>query len=172
MSAQSCSPNPLSLFAAWQRLQALGTAPAYIHRSLSHSHSHTRRGGSGCACLDSPGFLYPDFRLHPDKYPNHLFNLVPGAYPEPSSPASRNPSSNHLRMNRKPDPDLKLTLESSSGLCMVPVQDALDSVEDMREHDVPQHWRWAIDNDVRAGYWYTVTAQASRSCWSLERALI
>ena len=42
-----------------------------------------------------------------------------------------------------------------------PLQDALDSVEDMREHDVPQHWRWAIDNDVRAGYWYTVTAQAS-----------
>ena len=41
-------------------------------------------------------------------------------------------------------------------------QDALDSVEDMREHDVPQHWRWAIDNDVRAGYWYTVTAQARR----------
>ena len=36
----------------------------------------------------------------------------------------------------------------------------------MREHDVPQHWRWAIDNDVRAGYWYTVTAQASPSvCW-------
>ena len=42
-------------------------------------------------------------------------------------------------------------------------QDALDSVEDMREHDVPQHWRWAIDNDMRAGYWYTVTAQASRT---------
>jgi DNA polymerase elongation subunit (family B) len=44
------------------------------------------------------------------------------------------------------------------------MQDALDSVEDMREHDVPQHWRWAIDNDMRAGYWYTVTAQASVRC--------
>ena len=48
-------------------------------------------------------------------------------------------------------------------LCIVREQDALDSVEDMREHDVPQHWRWAIDNDVRAGYWYTITAQASPS---------
>lgn len=40
------------------------------------------------------------------------------------------------------------------------MQDALDSVEDMREHDVPHHWRWAIDCDVRAGFWYTVRAQA------------
>ena len=48
-------------------------------------------------------------------------------------------------------------------MCIPREQDALDSVEDMREHDVPQHWRWAIDNDIRAGYWYTVTAQVSRT---------
>ncbi len=51
--------------------------------------------------------------------------------------------------------------------CITCEQDALDSVEDMREHDVPQHWRWAIDNDMRAGYWYTVTAQASAAALSM-----
>ena len=35
-------------------------------------------------------------------------------------------------------------------------------MEDLREHDVPHHWRFAIDSDVRAGYWYTVAAREGR----------
>ena len=38
------------------------------------------------------------------------------------------------------------------------MQDAMDAIQDMREYDVPYHNRFAIDMDVRAGFWYTVTA--------------
>lgn len=41
------------------------------------------------------------------------------------------------------------------------LQEAADSIVDMREHDVPYHVRFAIDTDVRAGHWYTVKAQVS-----------
>ena len=30
---------------------------------------------------------------------------------------------------------------------------------DLREYDVPFHVRYAIDNDIRAGHWYTVSAK-------------
>jgi hypothetical protein len=38
------------------------------------------------------------------------------------------------------------------------VQDAMSAVEDLREYDVPYHVRFAIDQDVRCGHWYTATA--------------
>lgn len=41
------------------------------------------------------------------------------------------------------------------------LQDALDSIVDIREYDVPYHVRFAIDTDVRAGHWFTVKAQVS-----------
>ncbi|KAK9830879.1 hypothetical protein WJX81_001263 [Elliptochloris bilobata] len=36
------------------------------------------------------------------------------------------------------------------------MQDALDAVLDIREHDVPYHMRYQIDSGVRCGYWYAV----------------
>ncbi|KAH7426493.1 hypothetical protein KP509_10G003400 [Ceratopteris richardii] len=39
--------------------------------------------------------------------------------------------------------------------------DYLDFIIDMREYDVPYHVRFAIDNDVRCGQWYTVEIEAS-----------
>ena len=41
------------------------------------------------------------------------------------------------------------------------LQDALDSIVDMREHDVPYHVRFEIDCDVRCGHWFTVKAKVS-----------
>ena len=38
-------------------------------------------------------------------------------------------------------------------------QDALESIVEMREHDVPYHVRFAIDTDVRCGHWYTARAK-------------
>ena len=38
------------------------------------------------------------------------------------------------------------------------LQDVTDHIVDMREYDVPFHVRFAIDTDVRAGHWFTVTA--------------
>ncbi|GAX75625.1 hypothetical protein CEUSTIGMA_g3069.t1 [Chlamydomonas eustigma] len=38
----------------------------------------------------------------------------------------------------------------------VQLQDVLDSIVDLREHDVPYHVRFAIDTDVRCGHWFTV----------------
>ncbi len=43
-------------------------------------------------------------------------------------------------------------------LSNLPLQDALEAVEDMREYDVPFHMRWAIDTGARCGWWYTVKA--------------
>lgn len=43
------------------------------------------------------------------------------------------------------------------------LQDALDSIVDIREYDVPYHVRFAIDTDVRAGHWFTVKSSV-RSC--------
>ena len=39
------------------------------------------------------------------------------------------------------------------------MQDAEDAMVEMREYDVPFHVRFAIDNDVRAGHWYSVAAK-------------
>ena len=39
------------------------------------------------------------------------------------------------------------------------LQDALESIVEMREHDVPYHVRFAIDTDVRCGHWFTVKAK-------------
>jgi DNA polymerase epsilon subunit 1 len=39
------------------------------------------------------------------------------------------------------------------------IQDALDYVLDMREYDVPYHVRFAIDNDIRCGHWFTVSCK-------------
>ncbi|GAB4815178.1 hypothetical protein N2152v2_002224 [Parachlorella kessleri] len=47
------------------------------------------------------------------------------------------------------------------------LQDALDSIVDMREHDVPYHVRFEIDCDVRCGHWFTVRAKGGKV--SLER---
>lgn len=38
------------------------------------------------------------------------------------------------------------------------IQEAVDSIVDMREYDVPYHVRFAIDTDVRCGHWFTVRA--------------
>ncbi|KAI5066379.1 hypothetical protein GOP47_0019003 [Adiantum capillus-veneris] len=40
-------------------------------------------------------------------------------------------------------------------------QDYLDFLIDIREYDVPYHVRFAIDNDVRCGQWYTVEVESS-----------
>lgn len=42
------------------------------------------------------------------------------------------------------------------------LQDALESIVEMREHDVPFHVRFAIDTDTRCGHWYTVKAKVGR----------
>lgn len=34
----------------------------------------------------------------------------------------------------------------------------MEAVDDIREYDVPYHTRWAIDADMRAGFWYGATA--------------
>lgn len=39
------------------------------------------------------------------------------------------------------------------------IQEALESVVDLREADVPYHVRFCIDRDIRCGQWYTVTAK-------------
>ncbi len=39
------------------------------------------------------------------------------------------------------------------------LQDALESIVEMREHDVPYHVRFAIDTDTRCGHWFTVKAK-------------
>ncbi|PRW20477.1 DNA polymerase epsilon catalytic subunit A [Chlorella sorokiniana] len=47
------------------------------------------------------------------------------------------------------------------------LQDALESIVEMREHDVPYHVRFAIDTDVRCGHWFTCKAKGGKV--SLER---
>eukprot|EP00983_Pelagomonas_calceolata_P106842 1159279-Pelagomonas_calceolata.AAC.4 len=39
------------------------------------------------------------------------------------------------------------------------VRDVTEYLEDMREYDVPYHVRFAIDCDIRCGYWYNVKCQ-------------
>eukprot|EP00898_Chlorokybus_atmophyticus_P000434 jgi/Chlat1/1391/Chrsp12S02054 len=38
------------------------------------------------------------------------------------------------------------------------VEDYAEHILELREYDVPYHMRFAIDNDVRCGHWYTVSA--------------
>ncbi|KAL4450230.1 hypothetical protein ABPG77_010899 [Micractinium sp. CCAP 211/92] len=47
------------------------------------------------------------------------------------------------------------------------LQDALESIVEMREHDVPYHVRFAIDTDTRCGHWFTVKAKGGKV--ALER---
>jgi DNA polymerase epsilon subunit 1 len=42
------------------------------------------------------------------------------------------------------------------------VQEAVDSIVDMREYDVPYHVRFAIDTNTRIGHWYSVRAAGGR----------
>lgn len=44
-------------------------------------------------------------------------------------------------------------------------QDALESIVEMREHDVPYHVRFAIDTDVRCGHWFTCKAKVGGWGW-------
>jgi DNA polymerase epsilon subunit 1 len=41
------------------------------------------------------------------------------------------------------------------------VQDVLDCIVDLREHDIPYHVRYAIDTDVRCGHWFAVKRKVS-----------
>jgi len=41
------------------------------------------------------------------------------------------------------------------------VQDSLDAVVEMKEHDVPYHIRFCIDEGVRCGHWFNVSAKVS-----------
>lgn len=36
------------------------------------------------------------------------------------------------------------------------LHEQLSTVVDIREHDVPYHMRYCIDNDIRCGKWYNV----------------
>lgn len=47
------------------------------------------------------------------------------------------------------------------------LQDALESIVELREHDVPYHVRFAIDTDVRCGHWFVCKAKGGKV--SLER---
>eukprot|EP00884_Botryococcus_braunii_P021811 jgi/Botrbrau1/8313/Bobra.0081s0002.1 len=47
------------------------------------------------------------------------------------------------------------------------LQDALDALVDIREHDVPYHVRFEIDCDIRCGHWFTVRAKGGKV--TLER---
>ena len=42
---------------------------------------------------------------------------------------------------------------------------------DLREYDVPFHVRYAIDNDIRAGHWYSVAAKVFTSPDPFHKAL-
>lgn len=46
-----------------------------------------------------------------------------------------------------------------SACCPCAVQDSLDAIVDMKEHDVPYHIRFCIDVGVRCGHWFNVTAK-------------
>ncbi len=41
------------------------------------------------------------------------------------------------------------------------MQDSLDAVVEMKEHDVPYHIRFCIDEGVRCGHWFNVSAKVS-----------
>ncbi|DBA81285.1 TPA: hypothetical protein ACH3X2_006902 [Trebouxia sp. C0005] len=42
----------------------------------------------------------------------------------------------------------------------VKLQDSLDAVVEMKEHDVPYHIRFCIDEGVRCGHWFNVSAKS------------
>ena len=46
-----------------------------------------------------------------------------------------------------------------------PLQDALESIVEMREYDVPYHVRFEIDTDVRCGHWFMVKAKVRVVRW-------
>ena len=52
-----------------------------------------------------------------------------------------------------------------------PPQDALESIVEMREHDVPYHVRFAIDTDVRCGHWFTCKAKVGGGGGMTRRGL-
>ena len=39
------------------------------------------------------------------------------------------------------------------------LQDSVDAIVDMKEHDVPYHIRFCIDEGVRCGHWFNVSAK-------------
>ena len=39
------------------------------------------------------------------------------------------------------------------------MQDALEAVVEMKEYDVPYHIRFCIDEGVRCGHWFNVSAK-------------
>ncbi|CAM6102738.1 unnamed protein product [Calypogeia fissa] len=45
---------------------------------------------------------------------------------------------------------------------MTNIQDYVDYMTELREYDVPYHVRFAVDNDVRCGRWYTVSMESGR----------
>ena len=61
------------------------------------------------------------------------------------------------------------------------LQDSIEAIVDMKEHDVPYHIRFCIDEDVRCGHWFNVSSkvhlfstptsatqiQTGNKCWSL-----
>ena len=39
------------------------------------------------------------------------------------------------------------------------MQDSLEAIVEMKEHDVPYHIRFCIDEGVRCGHWFNVSAK-------------
>ncbi|VFQ98813.1 unnamed protein product, partial [Cuscuta campestris] len=60
-----------------------------------------------------------------------------------------------------------LTRKSKHGF-----QDYIDCIADFREHDVPYHVRFSIDNDVRCGQWYEVSVHSSGVVLERRRDLL
>ncbi|KAK9798895.1 hypothetical protein WJX73_003389 [Symbiochloris irregularis] len=58
--------------------------------------------------------------------------------------------------------DAYAVFDADKGGSAVRLQDALDAIVDMREHDVAYHMRFAIDTGVRCGHWFTVSAHAGK----------
>ncbi len=52
-------------------------------------------------------------------------------------------------------------LKAVSALYNGLMQDSLDAVVEMKEHDVPYHIRFCIDEGVRCGHWFNVSAKVS-----------
>jgi len=54
-----------------------------------------------------------------------------------------------------------LPLNAVSACCNDLMQDSLDAVVEMKEHDVPYHIRFCIDEGIRCGHWFNVSAKVS-----------
>ena len=71
-------------------------------------------------------------------------------------------------------PEVKITLSSCRPrdwhwlLTIWIAQDALESVVDLKEADVPYHVRFCIDRDIRCGHWYTVIAKVRSRIWDIS----